>query len=177
MPRFLLFFFTFTLLLNSVKAQLPPTVEGRRQDFSLMAYNVGFGALTAGVGAVINKPKGTKWHRQFIKGVWQGAIGGSLQYAGKKINYQINTRKNAAYGWPAKLVHAAGSSITQSAALNRPFLHDWNIDFGPARFDFSIGDKSAFRVRFLPGFLYAMVAPFYGKFDVKTHLAHREFCL
>lgn len=41
--------------------------EKRNRELALAAYNVGFGGLTAGIGAVINKPKGQPFHKAFFK--------------------------------------------------------------------------------------------------------------
>lgn len=140
-----------------------------KQQLGLMTYNISFGVLTGGIGALINKPKGVPWQRQFLKGAWQGSIGGALQYSGKMLNTLVTKKQNLAYAWPAKLVHAAGTSITENAARSRPFLQYWNIDFGPARFDFTLHKQAAFRARFMPMSIYA----FYfgakaGTFDWKT---------
>lgn len=56
------------------------TVSGftqvKNQEATILFYNVAFGAITSGVGSCINKPKGTKMHKAFIRGFWQGSIGG-----------------------------------------------------------------------------------------------------
>jgi hypothetical protein len=128
-----------------------------QQERQLFIYNVGFGSLTSGIGAVINKSKGTDWKHAFLKGCWQGGIGGALSFAGKKAAYLITKNQNLLYGWPSKLLHAAGTSIIENAALNEPFLQNWNIDYGPIRFDFSINGQSRPKIRLLPYGLYAII--------------------
>jgi len=131
----------------------------RDSELKLFAYNVSFGGLTAGIGAIINKPKETPVHKAFFKGFYQGCFGGALQYGGKKMTYQIVEKDNYWCGWPAKLVHTAGTSIVENAALNRPFGRYWNLDLGPLRFDFaSDAEDNPFRVRFSAMILYDMVA-------------------
>jgi len=128
-------------------------------DFKLFAYNVGFGGLTAGIGAIINKPKETPAYEAFWKGFYQGCLGGTLQYGGKKMVYQIAKHENYWYGLPAKLVHCAGASIVENAAMNRHFGRYWNMDLGPLRFDFAFNtDDNPFRIRFSPMILYDIVA-------------------
>ena len=129
-------------------------------DFKMFAYNVGFGGVTAGIGAIINKSKDVPVHEAFWKGFYQGCFGGMLQYGGKKLAYQIVKHDNYWYGWPAKMVHSAGASIVENAALNRPFGRYWNMDLGPLRFDFDFAseDNNSTRVRFSALILYDIVA-------------------
>jgi hypothetical protein len=128
---------------------IPKVLFSQDQQRTLLVYNVGLGAITSGVGAVINKPKHTNWKKYFIKGLWQGSIGGFVNYTSKKTMYLVNKQKEPLYSWPAKLLHAAGLSIIENAARNEPFLQNWNIDYGPVRVDFSINGKRKTRVRFL----------------------------
>ena len=144
----------------------------QKQERTLFIYNVGFGAVTSGIGAIINKPKGNNWKRSFGKGLWQGSIGGLLNYSGKKTLYLNNLKQTKAFFWPAKILSSAGTSIMQSASLNKPFLENWNIDYGLFRVDFAIHDKENFKVRLLPVGIYAtMMASRYCKFDIKNTLA------
>lgn len=129
---------------------IPKTLFAQDQDRTLLIYSVGLGAITSGIGAVINKPKHTDWKKYFVKGLWQGCIGGFVNYSSKKTLYLVNKQNEFLYAWPAKLLHGAGLSIMENAALNEPFLQNWNIDYGPVRFDFSINGKRKARVRFLP---------------------------
>ena len=138
---------------------VPKVLFSQDQQRTLLIYNVGLGAITSGIGAVINKPKHADWKKYFIKGCWQGSIGGFVNYTSKKALYLVNKQKEPLYAWPAKLLHAAGLSIIENASLNEPFLQNWNIDYGPVRVDFSINGKRKTRVRFLPesiaGIIYA----------------------
>lgn len=55
-----------------------------QQERTVFLYNLGFGGITAGIGAVINKPKDVNWKNAILKGFWQGSVGGVLNYAGRK---------------------------------------------------------------------------------------------
>jgi hypothetical protein len=159
--------FLFTLLIVTVTS----TVFAQHQEREVLLYNIGFGGITAGIGAVINKPKNINWKKAFVKAFWQGSIGGCINYAGKKTLYQINKQDNKLYAWPAKILHAAGVSITENAALNEPFLQNWNIAYGLVRFDFSINGKKKFKARFLPEVLDAIYnGSKAGSFDFKNTL-------
>lgn len=137
-----------------------------QQDVQLFLYNAGLGGLTAGVGTLLHKPKGANWRKAFARAFWQGSLGGVLQYSGKKTVCFITKEEEKAYGLPAMLLHAAGSSMIENAAYNRPFLQTWHLNYGPARFDFSCSGDDRFRVRLLPMALYGvMEAAQYGKPD------------
>jgi hypothetical protein len=147
------------------------TCFGQRQERQVLVYNIGLGGFTSGIGAIINTTKGSSWKKNFVRAFWKGSIGGLLHYTGKKTVYLNNLNQTTNYFWPAKIIHSAGSSIIENAALNKPFLHNWNIDYGPLRFDFSIHDKKQFKVRFLPTSIYAILAASkFGKFNFKYTL-------
>ena len=59
----------------------------QHQEQTVFFYNVAFGGITSGIGAIINKPKEVNWKKAFLKGFWQGDIGGLLNYTGKKTLY------------------------------------------------------------------------------------------
>jgi hypothetical protein len=136
---------------------VPKTLFSQDQQRKLLIYNVGLGAISSGIGAVINKPKHADWKKIFFRGFWQGGTGGFLNYASKKTLYLINKKNETLYAWPAKFLHAAGLSIMENASLNEPFLQNWNIDYGPVRFDFSVNGKKKFRARFLPETIYSVI--------------------
>src|SRR6478672_7339916 len=145
---------------------LPNFCFSQKQDRQLLAYNVGLGCLASGIGAVINKPKNGDWKKYFVRGVWQGGIGGALSYSGKKTLHLINKLHEPGYAWPAKIFHAAGTSIIENAALNEPFLQNWNIDIGLVRLDFSPKNRKPFKARLLTVSLYAFaVGSTKGKMD------------
>lgn len=146
------------------------------QEKGLFVYNVGLGAISSGIGSIINKPKEVKWTKAFVRGVWQGALGGAVNFAGKKTMYLVVSQREVAYALPSRLIHAAGLSIMNNASLYRPFLQSWYIDYGPARFDFSFGTEKSFRVRFLPQTITAVInASKQNKFDLKTSLYSGTF--
>jgi hypothetical protein len=150
-------------------------VSAQHQGRTVFVYNAAFGGITSGIGSIINRPKEVNWKKAFLKGLWQGGIGGLLNYTGKKTLYLVNKNQKDIYAWPAKLLHAAGTSIMENAAMNMPFLQNWNIDYGFLRFDFSFGTSRKFKVRFLPDAVVATIlASKYGRFDLGTSLATGE---
>ncbi|MDN3655336.1 hypothetical protein QWZ08_06860 [Ferruginibacter paludis] len=149
---------------------IPQVVFSQNQENNILLYNVGLGGITSGIGAVINK-KNENWKRCFVRGFWQGSIGGLINYSSKKSIYLINKNNSFAYALPARLLNAAGNSIIQNAAANEPFLKNWNFEYAFLRVDFSTGSAKKIRVRVLPEAVIASgVALSKGKFDISTTL-------
>lgn len=105
-------------VLLSILLVLPS--KAQNQDAQLLAYNSLFGGITAGIGSIINKQKKDNTWKVFKRGFLYGSIGGTVNYAGKKIAYNINATGKSWYGWPSKIIHSYGSSIIENAALNKP---------------------------------------------------------
>lgn len=147
-------------------------VAGQKHpERKIIIYNVGFGGIVSGIGAAINTPKGGNRKHSFIKGVWQGCIGGLINYSGKKTLNLVRSQQEITYALPAKIICAAGTSIIENAALGEPFLQNWNIDYGLVRVDFSINRNKNFKIRFLPETIYAIIAGSkYNRLDLKTTL-------
>jgi len=122
----------------------------RAQEIGVLSYNLGFGIVTTTIGSLINKPKHARAWPFVRRAVWQGALGGALQYSGKRLTYVIPATDNYwAGGWGSKIVHSAGVSICQNAAQNRPFGQYWVLDYGPARLNFTFKHS---RLNFQPQF-------------------------
>jgi hypothetical protein len=148
-----------------------PATAFSQQEIKLLSHNIIFGGLTSGVGAVINKKGDENWKKSFVRGCWQGSIGGLLNYSSKKTIYFIDKKHSLGYAIPARLIHSAGNSIIQNAAFNEPFLKNWNLEYGFLRFDFSLHSGKSFKARVLPGSLASTVMALpQGKFDSKTTL-------
>jgi hypothetical protein len=148
--------------------------SAQHQERTVFVYNVAFGGFSAGIGSVINKPKEVNWKKAFIRGFWQGSIGGLINYSSKKVLYLVNKNQQEVYAWPAKLLHATGYSIIENASAYLPFLQNWTMDVGLLRFDFSLSTKK-FKARLLPEALIAtIIAANYGTFDAGTSLKTGE---
>src|SRR5688500_7808184 len=72
----LLYLILFSFLLSH-----PEVINAQHQERQIIIYNVAFGALTGGIGAAINKPTTVNWRKAFVRGCWQGSIGGVLTYS------------------------------------------------------------------------------------------------
>ncbi|TVZ52610.1 hypothetical protein [Dokdonia sp. Hel_I_53] len=126
------------------------TSHSQKSDFENVVYNVGLGSFGSAIGAVINKKENEKSGKVFLKGLWQGSIGGALIYGSKKIVSEIPKTKHIEYNWGAKLVNAAGVSIIENAARNRDFWELWHFNLGFNRFEFNTKDKFKFTYKIRP---------------------------
>ena len=122
-------------------------------------FNIGFGGVVAGVGAVINKKPNQKTGKQFLKGFSQGALGGYLLFESKRMIGRFAKTGNYAYVWPSKLVNSAGASIIENAAANNNFLEKWHLNFGFARFEMRTKDSLNFQCKIMP---FALGGVIYG---------------
>jgi hypothetical protein len=139
-------------------------------------FNIGFGGVVAGVGAVINKKPNQKKGKQFLKGFGQGALGGYLLFESKRMIGRFAKTGNYAYVWPSKLVNSAGASIIENAAANNGFGEHWHLNIGFARFEMRTKDSLNFKCKILPfafgGVIYGFAN---GKLDVTKTIKTGNF--
>ena len=129
-------------------APFPGREAPSNQDARLAAYNVGFGALAGGVGALLNGDDGPPL-RRFARGAGWGAVGGTVSYSGKWLAGEITASERIAYALPARLVHNAGISVVENAARGRPPLDRLATDIGFIRLDVRPASGDV-RARLLP---------------------------
>ncbi|MDG3582124.1 hypothetical protein [Galbibacter pacificus] len=118
-----------------------------------IAYNVAGSSLFCDVGAAINKKKNEKLGHAFLRGLWQGAIGGTVIYGSKNIIQGYANTGSPLYAWSSKLVNAAETSITENAASNINFWERWHLNIGFARFEYNLHpkkDKRNFYFKVMP---------------------------
>lgn len=150
---------------------LPFASSAQNQEMRVLTRNVIFGGFTSGVGSVINKDKNENWKRFFVRGFWQGSIGGVLNYSAKKTIGLIDKNDNLVYALPARIVSSAGNSIIQNASLNEPFLQNWHLEYAFIRVDFSTKSRADFRLRILPASIISTsIAATDGRIDLGTSL-------
>jgi len=134
----------------------PQPIRGESPNAGLFLSNVVMNGLMGGFGAIINKKPEQSGGKVFWKGFSQGCLGGSLQFAGKHLTYQINRKENLGWVWPARLVNSAGSSITFNAASNRNFWEAWHVNLWFLRLDYDLKSRK-FRTRISSSGLLAPV--------------------
>ncbi|EIJ40414.1 hypothetical protein JoomaDRAFT_3472 [Galbibacter orientalis DSM 19592] len=147
------------------------------QDLShgkAITYNVIGSSLFSGIGSAINKKENEKLGHAFLKGLWQGAIGGTVIYGSKNIIQGYANTGSPLYAWSSKLVNAAGTSITENAASNIDFWKRWHLNIGFTRFEYHLNPKKAGRSFYFKVMPYALGRTIYvatkGDFDINTSL-------
>lgn len=126
------------------------TCLSQNNDRQAATYNVLLGGIGGGIGAIINKKPEVKVGETFLKGFWQGALGGVLIFGSKKLNIEIAKQQSFAWSWPSKIVNAAGTSIVENAASNRNFYDVWHINFGFNHLEIDTREKIKFRYKVRP---------------------------
>jgi hypothetical protein len=114
-----------------------------QQQNQIVAYNVGFAALSGSIGSMIHKKPNQSYGNAALHGAWKGAIGGAVCYTGKRLAYNIYTKNNLYYGWAAKLVHTTGASMMDNASANRSIMKVWSMEYGFLRFTVSRESQTA----------------------------------
>lgn len=142
----------FYLILN------PSNLYSQNNNTESALYNIGLSSIGSAIGAVINKNPKEKTGKVFVKGLWQGSIGGVLVFGSKKINNEIYIQKKLELNWPAKIVNAAGISIIENAASNRNFWERWNLNIGFNRFEFHTKNGFNFKYKIKPIALVLTIA-------------------
>ncbi len=162
MPRFLIILF---VLFKSGEN------FAQQNDVHAAVFNVGISSVGSGFGALINKKLNEKGGKVFLRGMWQGAVGGLLIFTSKKMVYEFAQTENYAWLWSSKLVNGAGVSIAENAGENQKFLSSWHLNFGFNLIEFKT-DKS-FKVSYklmpfaLAGFIRSATK---GSFDLEQTL-------
>ncbi len=156
---------------------LLPCSQHRAQDFNLNSavYNTLVGGLSAGIGAIINKPKQVKPYQAFVKGFAIGMGGGAVMYAGKKLNFLVSQKQNLAYAWLSRAVFSAGNSVVENAATGRQPWAQWHFNVGFIRIEFYTA-TGAVRPRLLLSALGGVLfMARHGRLDLATTLQSGTF--
>ncbi len=134
-------------------------------------YNIGLGGLAGGVGAIFNKEPQEKTGRVFLKGLWQGSIGGYIVYESKNILLNIPKHNKLEYAWGAKIVNSIGISIIENASLNKNFYDKWHFYIGFNRFDLETYDRFKFRYKIMPiSFVVTLISAYDKKFEFQKSI-------
>lgn len=151
------------ILINSlatlVHAQSNPNsniIPYQKQRIGFFFSNVGLNGFIGGIGASINKKKGQKLGKTFLKGFGQGCLGGGISYFGKDLTYQIKKRERLEYAWLARLTNSIGNSISQNAASNINFWERWHFNIGLLRLDYYVNERQ-FQARLFPSAFYGAI--------------------
>ncbi|HEY1038895.1 MAG TPA: hypothetical protein VGF30_05785 [Bacteroidia bacterium] len=158
------------ILLFSWSTIFPFNIKAQNYAGKSYAYNALIGAFSGGVGSLINKHPGQKWHKAFAKGFVTGLAGGSIVFGGKKLNYFVGKKQSLGYAWLSRAAFSAGNSIIENAAANRNFWEVWHYDIAFVRIEF-VTKNLTVTPRFMPStFGGTVFMAIHGKLDAKTSL-------
>ncbi|MDT0647072.1 hypothetical protein RM545_10245 [Zunongwangia sp. F260] len=145
--------------------------KGQNSDLEYGLYNITSGAIIGGIGAVINKKPNQKFHKVFLKGFSQGALGGYMIFESKRLIRQFGITNNYAYVWPSHLLNATGASMIENGAANRSFGEEWHLNIGFNRIEFNTKENFKVRYRIMPFALIGTIEnAFYGEFNLQRTL-------
>ncbi len=147
-----------------------------KNDLEAGLFNVGFGGLVGGIGAIINKKSNEKLGKVFLKGFSQGALGGYLLFESKRLIGKFGKTGNYKYVWPSKIINSAGVSIIENAAANRNFAERWHLNIGFNRLELYTQNTFKLKYRIMPFALNYVIYGFtQGNLDVNTSLKTGNF--
>lgn len=149
---------------------LPANASAQRDTSPFLRANVISGAATGGLGAIVNRARGESWPRALLRGAAAGALGGWLQYQGKRQALRMSERDHLEYAWLARTLHAAGSSIIENAAADRPAFESFRFNLGFVRLDLDLRTRDV-QARLLPAALVSTVQMSqWGRLDARRSL-------
>lgn len=148
----------------------------QNNDTQAALYNIAFGSVFSGVGALINHNTDNKWHKVLLKGMGQGAIGGYLVFESKRMLRNVEEKQVWEYAWGGKFLNSMGASIIENASLNKPFGKEWVMNIGFLRLEIQTKKQFKIKPKIMPialfyGPIYGII---YGRFESKRSLQTGE---
>lgn len=167
-PFFYIILLFFLFNSNHYKAQ--------NNDSQAVFYNIGLGGFFGGFGAIINKKPKEKLGNVFLKGLWQGSLGGYVNYQSKKLIYNFSKSGDFKDAWGSKVLNSIGNSIIHNAASNRDFWEKGYFNLGFNRFEFSFRGKFKVNYKIMPlAFYGTVINASKGSFDFKNSIKTGHF--
>lgn len=147
------------------------TSRSQANDTEAAIYNVGFSALFSGIGAVINKNPGEKTGKVFLKGLYQGALGGYITFESKRLLREASNKDDWKLYWASNILNFSGASIRENAANNIDFWERWYFNVGFNRIEFHTKDSFSVQYKVMPiTAVYTLNSFVTTEFDVKNSL-------
>ncbi len=150
--------------------------NAQHNDSQAAVYNVLSSSIIGGIGAIINKSSDQKIGKVFIKGVYQGAIGGYVVFESKRVLREFTKTNNYGYIWPSKVLNSIGNSMVYNAASNRNLWERWHINIGFNHLEYDFKRDKKLRYRILPLSFSRTIQGFTkGTLDVQRSFASGHF--
>lgn len=100
----------------------------QKEDVKYAAFNIISSGLVSSSVGCFHKPKNQSLGKTFANAFLKGCLGGSINYASKKLIEQSSIHTDYAYVWPARLVHSVGTSIVGNGARNERIFNSFEMD-------------------------------------------------
>jgi hypothetical protein len=108
------------LLLACLAFSVRPQAQTFRiQQNQVLAYNILSNGLMGGIGGLINKKPGEKWHKVFLRNFGKGCLGGIVKYSAKTQTYYLRFPQNNFLALPNRLYYFLGHSMVMNASANK----------------------------------------------------------
>jgi len=134
----------FIILLLSLNS------HAQSNDLEAGIYNIGGGIIISSIGSILNKKPNEKLGPTILNGIVQGGLGGLLIFQSKNLIRKFSKTENYSYVWPSNILNAAGTSMIENGAANRPFGRKWHLNLGFNRFEFTTNEKFKLSYRIMP---------------------------
>lgn len=145
--------------------------QAQKNDFEAGLYNIGGGIIISSIGAILNKKPNEKLGPTLIKSVSQGALGGFLVFQSKNLIRKFSITENYGYVWPSNIINAAGTSLIENGAANRPLASKWHFNLGFNRFEIITNKKFKLKYRIMPFSLIGTLRnAISNRFDIEKSL-------
>lgn len=164
---------TIILVIVLLVSKESTSQENRKTEMAI--YNISLGSFVGGIGAIINKKAHEKTAKVFLKGFWQGGLGGYFVYESKNFLLRIPENNKLEYSWGAKFLNSIGTSIIENATLNTDFWDKWHMNIGFNRLEIHTNSKIRFKYKIMPVSLILTGIYAYGnKFELDHSLKTGE---
>lgn len=148
----------------------PPEASAQRDTSPFLTSAVVSGAAIGGLGALLNRDSTESWKAALLRGVGAGAVGGWLQYQGKRQVSKMSARGHLEYAWLARTLHSFGSSMIENAAASRGAFDRFRFNLGFVRFDLDTRTRHL-QPRLLPVALIGTIhVAQWGRLDTRRSL-------
>jgi hypothetical protein len=131
-------------LLTCLVFSLRPQAQTfRTQQNQILAYNILSNGLMGGVGGLINKKPGEKWHKVFLRNFSKGCLGGLVKYSAKTQTYYLKFPQDNWLALPNRLYYFLGHSMVMNASANKGLLSTYHCNLLGIDMRWHIKDKAA----------------------------------
>jgi hypothetical protein len=140
--RLLTFLLLVSLLVEKLHSQ---AYDSQRTE--VLVVNVLSNALISGIGGAINRDKGEKIGKAFIRNFFKGSAGGLIKYAAKYQTYYLRDQYLSVLSPFNRLYYFLGHSMVVNSAHNRKLLETYYCNFDGVDIRFNLKAEKKWQAR------------------------------